>query len=265
MIPSTDLVLETRQAGVVTLQLNRPEQFNPLSSAMLTELADRLQRCAASSEDRVVILKASGKAFCAGHDLREMKAHPESEFYTTLFNQCSRLMMQLQRLPQPVIAQVQGVATAAGCQLVAMCDLAVASSNAQFAVSGVNLGLFCSTPSVALSRNLSRKKAFEWLVTGEFVDAYEALEAGLINRVVAPDALDHATQSMAQQIAAKSPQAIRMGKALFYKQLEMGIEAAYQLAGHTMACNMMGIDAQQGVAAFLEKRLPKTNVMPATS
>jgi enoyl-CoA hydratase/carnithine racemase len=248
------LVLESTQGAVHTLALNRAAQLNPLSEACLLELIAALDRLAKNSAIRVVVITAQGKAFSAGHDLREMRANPNSDFYQYLFAQCTRMMMALQRLPQPVIAKVPGVATAAGCQLVGMCDLAVASEQARFAVSGVNLGLFCSTPSVALSRNVPRKKAFEMLVTGEFISADEALAMGLVNRVVPQQQLDFAVDELAASICQKSQQAITMGKALFYKQLEMGIEAAYQLAGHTMACNMMGSDAQEGFAKFLDKR-----------
>ncbi len=250
-------ILRDQQGAVLTLTMNRAAQFNPLSSAMLSALQLELDRVREDVSVRVVVLAGGPKAFSAGHDLREMRANPDAEYYQKLFNQCTRMMMSLQRLPQPVIAKVQGMATAAGCQLVAMCDLAVAASDSRFAVSGVNLGLFCSTPSVALSRNVSRKAAFEMLFTGDFINAQQALEKGLVNRVVEADQLDAEVQRLAEQICAKSAQAITLGKQLFYKQLEMGIEAAYQLAGHTMACNMMGADAQEGFAAFIEKRAPR--------
>nr|MCU0952376.1 enoyl-CoA hydratase [Burkholderiaceae bacterium] len=198
----------------------------------------------------------AGKAFCAGHDLKQMKATPQQAYYQRLFADCARLMLKIQRLPQPVIARVHGVATAAGCQLVAMCDLAVAADVAKFAVSGINVGLFCSTPAVALSRNVSRKQAFEMLVTGEFIDAATACERGLVNRVVPADRLDAEVDSLARMIVAKPQVAIAMGKGMFYKQLEMGIEAAYQLAGQTMACNMVDDVAQEGVDAFMNKRRP---------
>jgi len=211
----------------------------------------------AASPARVVILAGAGRAFCAGHDLAEMRAQPSQAYYQALFAQCSKLMLTIQRMPQPVIAQVHGIATAAGCQLVAMCDLAVAASDARFAVSGVNLGLFCSTPSVPLSRNISRKQAFEMLVTGDFIDAPTACDRGLINRVAAADALASEVAALAQRICSKPRTAIEAGKGLFYRQLEMGIEAAYQLAGQTMACNMMDDSALEGTQAFLEKRPPK--------
>ena len=231
-------VLSARDArGVVTLTLNRPRAFNALSEAMLDALQAAFDRVAADDDVRVVVLAASGKAFCAGHDLKEMRASPTLAYYQRLFEQCGRLMMSVQRLPVPVIARVQGIATSAGCQLVAMCDLAVASSAAQFAVSGVNLGLFCSTPSVALSRNLSRKAAFEMLVTGEFIDAQQALAKGLINRVAEPEQLDAEIESLVASIVAKPRVALAMGKALFYRQIEAGIDVAYADAAQTMACN----------------------------
>jgi len=223
---------------------------------LLTDLQHALDSVAASPA-RVVILAGAGRAFCAGHDLAEMRAQPSQAYYQALFAQCSKLMLTIQRMPQPVIAQVHGIATAAGCQLVAMCDLALAASDARFAVSGVNLGLFCSTPSVPLSRNISRKQAFEMLVTGDFIDAPTACDRGLINRVAAPDALASEVAALAQRICNKPRSAIEAGKGLFYRQLEMGIDAAYQLAGQTMACNMMDDSALEGTQAFLEKRPPK--------
>jgi len=243
-------------AGAVRITLNRPNALNALSQALLTELQQALDSVAASPA-RVVILAGAGRAFCAGHDLAEMRAQPSQAYYQALFAQCSKLMLTIQRMPQPVIAQVHGIATAAGCQLVAMCDLALAASDARFAVSGVNLGLFCSTPSVPLSRNISRKQAFEMLVTGDFIDAPTACDRGLINRVAAADALASEVAALAQRICSKPRTAIEAGKGLFYRQLEMGIEAAYQLAGQTMACNMMDDSALEGTQAFLEKRPPK--------
>jgi enoyl-CoA hydratase/carnithine racemase len=249
------LVLHSRDArGVLTLTLNRPQAFNALSEAMLAALQAALDAAAADPTARVLIIKANGRAFCAGHDLKEMRAAPSLDYYDTLFAQCGRMMMTIQQLAVPVIAQVQGIATAAGCQLVAMCDLAVASSDARFAVSGINVGLFCSTPSVALSRNLSRKAAFEMLVTGAFISAQEALDKGLINRVAAAAALDAEVEALVAQIVAKPQVAIAMGKALFYRQLEVGIAQAYADAGRTMACNMMDEAALEGVQAFIEKR-----------
>ncbi len=241
--------------GTVCVTLNRPDAFNALSEAMLDELQAALNSLA-QSDSRVVVIAGAGRAFCAGHDLKEMRASPSLEYYQGLFARCTKLMLTIQRLPQPVIARVHGIATAAGCQLVAMCDLAVAADSAHFAVSGVNLGLFCATPSVPLSRNLSRKAAFEMLVTGEFVDAQKARELGLVNRVVASSDLDAEVAALASSICAKPVEAVRAGKGLFYRQLEMGVEAAYQLAGQTMACNMMDDSALEGVQAFIEKRSP---------
>ncbi|MFZ6775857.1 enoyl-CoA hydratase [Undibacterium sp. Ji83W] len=249
-------VLRGDVAGVTTLTMNRGERFNPLSEEMLAALQAEFKTIATDESVRVVVLAAAGKAFCAGHDLRQMQVHPSEAYYKSLFQQCSKLMLTIQKLPQPVIARVQGLATAAGCQLVGMCDLAVASENASFAVSGVNVGLFCSTPAVALSRNVSRKQAMEMLLTGDFIDARTAMQRGLVNRVVNPEQLDTCVAELAASIVAKPALAISMGKQLFYKQLEMGVEAAYQLAGQTMACNMLDDAAQEGVQAFLEKRRP---------
>jgi enoyl-CoA hydratase/carnithine racemase len=252
------LVLRADDArGVVTLTLNRPQAYNALSEAMLAALQRELDSIAPDEALRVVVLAAAGKAFCAGHDLREMRAQPSHDYYRRLFAQCTRMMLTLRRLPVPVIARVQGVATAAGCQLVAQCDLAVAASSARFAVSGVNLGLFCSTPGVPLSRNVARKQAFEMLVTGEFIDAQTALARGLVNRVVEPQELDAEVGRLTGTIVAKPRVAIAMGKELFYAQGELGIEAAYAAAGETMACNMMEEAALEGVQAFIEKRAPR--------
>jgi enoyl-CoA hydratase/carnithine racemase len=249
-------VVRTQTGATVTLTLNRPAQFNALSEAMLAELTGHLKEIATNEGVRVVVLAANGKAFCAGHDLREMMTEPSGDYYRDLFRQCTTMMMAIQQMPQPVIARVHGIATAAGCQLVAMCDLAYASSDAKFAVSGVNLGLFCSTPSVSLSRNLSRKDAFEMLVTGRFVDALQAKDKGLVNQVCEPDALDDAIAEVSNEICSKPAVAIAAGKQLFYRQLETGIESAYQMAGETMACNMMAEDTLEGVQAFLDKRPP---------
>src|SRR5689334_14589350 len=229
--------------GVVTLTLNRPAAFNALSEAMLAALRAELTALADEEAARVVVLAAEGRAFCAGHDLKEMLAEPSLAYYEGLFAECSRVMLAIQQLPVPVIARVHGIATAAGCQLVGMCDLAVASHDARFAVSGVNFGLFCSTPSVALTRNLSRKAAFEMLVTGEFISASEAMTKGLVNRVVDPQALDAELEKLVVAIVAKPRTAIAMGKTLFYRQIESGITAAYEDAGRTMACNMMHASA----------------------
>lgn len=252
-------VLREDKDGIATLTLNRGERFNALSEQMLSALQQHLKDIAADSSVRVVVLAAAGKAFCAGHDLRQMAAQPDERYYQELFDQCSKLMLTLQKLPQPVIARVHGLATAAGCQLVAMCDLAVAAEHARFAVSGIHVGLFCATPGVALSRNVSRKQALEMLLTGDFIDAHTALQYGLVNHVVAADQLDATVARLAAAIVAKPAVAIRMGKELFYKQAEMGIAAAYQLAGRTMACNLMEPSAQEGVQAFLEKRQPDWN------
>ena len=250
-------MLRSRDArGVITLTLNRPQAFNALSEELLAALQAELDAVAADDTARVVVLAAAGKAFCAGHDLKEMRSDPSLGYYQRLFAQCGAVMLAVQRLPVPVIARVQGIATAAGCQLVAMCDLAVAASAARFAVSGVNLGLFCSTPSVALSRNLQRKAAFEMLVTGEFISAEQALAKGLVNRVVPLEQLDAEVESLVASIVAKPRAAIAMGKQLFYRQLETGIEAAYEDAVQTMACNMMDASALEGVQAFIDKRAP---------
>jgi enoyl-CoA hydratase/carnithine racemase len=254
---SNSLLLRSRDArGVVTLTMNRPDAFNSLSEALIAALHAEFEAIGADESVRAVVLAGAGKAFCAGHDLKEMRAAPSRGYYERLFADCARMMLAVQRAPVPVIARVHGIATAAGCQLVAMCDLAVAAETARFAVSGVNLGLFCSTPSVALSRNVGRKAAFEMLVTGGFIGAAEAREKGLVNRVVAADRLDAEIESLVAAIAAKPRVAIALGKRLFYRQLEVGIEAAYAEAGRTMACNMMEPSALEGVQAFIEKRPP---------
>ncbi len=250
-------VVESRDArGVVTLTLNRPAAFNALSEGMLEALQAALDKVAAEDAARAVVIAGAGKAFCAGHDLKEMRAAPSLGYYQRLFAQCGRMMMTIQKLPVPVIARVHGIATAAGCQLVAMCDLAVAARDARFAVSGINVGLFCSTPSVALSRNLARKAAFEMLVSGEFISADEALAKGLVNRVAEPQALDAEVEALLAPILAKPRVALALGKQLFYRQLEKGIEAAYADAEATMACNMMEPAALEGVQAFIDKRAP---------
>jgi enoyl-CoA hydratase/carnithine racemase len=243
--------------GVVTLTLNRPHAFNALSEATLIALQRELDAIARDESVRVLVLAAEGKAFSAGHDLKEMRAAPSLEYYERLFAQCSNMMLAIQRLPVPVIARVHGIATAAGCQLVAMCDLAVASSTARFAVSGVNLGLFCSAPGVALSRNVLRKAAFEMLVTGEFISAQEAKARGLVNRVAEPEQLDAEVEKLVATIVAKPRIALAMGKEFFYRQAELGIAAAYEAASQTMACNMMDEAALEGIQAFIEKRPPR--------
>lgn len=251
------LLLQDRDdRGVVTLTLNRPQAFNALSEAMLTALGEAVDALAEDNSVRAVVLGASGKAFCAGHDLKEMRAEPSLAYYERLFEQCTKVMLSVQRLPVPVIARVHGLATAAGCQLVAMCDLAVAGDNARFAVSGVNVGLFCATPAVALSRNVPRKAAFEMLVTGEFISAEQARALGLVNRVAPDEGLDGEIEALVSSIVAKPRAAVAMGKALFYRQIDVDIESAYADAGTTMACNMMDPAALEGVQAFIDKRPP---------
>jgi enoyl-CoA hydratase/carnithine racemase len=245
-----------RADGLSTLTLNRPGQFNSLSQDMLAALQQELDAIATSDSVRVVVIAGAGKAFCAGHDLKEMRANHNKEFMQALFRQCGQLMLSITRMPQPVIARVHGIATAAGCQLVSMCDLAVAADVARFAVSGINVGLFCSTPAVGLARNLGRKAALEMLLTGDFIDALEAKSRGLVNRVVPADALDAEIEQLAQSILAKSAVAVRMGKDMFYRQLEMGLAEAYDYAGEVMACNMMSADAGEGIDAFMQKRKP---------
>ncbi|UCV03024.1 enoyl-CoA hydratase [Dechloromonas denitrificans] len=258
MILEAPLVLRTDRAdGLTTLTLNRPGQFNSLSKDMLSALQGELDGIAADPAVRVVVIAGAGKAFCAGHDLKEMRANHSKEFMQALFKQCGELMLTITRLPQPVIARIHGIATAAGCQLVSMCDLAVAADVAKFAVSGINVGLFCSTPAVGLARNLGRKAALEMLLTGEFIDAMEAKAKGLVNRVVPADALDAEIERLAQAIIAKSAVAVRTGKGMFYQQLEMGLVEAYAYAGEVMACNMMSEDAGEGIDAFMQKRPPQ--------
>ena len=246
---------EDRDA-VATLWLNRPARQNALSDELIAALQAACDELAGDETVRVVVLAGSGPAFCAGHDLREMHARPDPAYHRDLFARCTRMMLSLAGLPQPVIARVHGVATAAGCQLVATCDLAVASERARFATSGIDVGLFCSTPAVPLSRNVSRKRAFEMLVTGEFIDAATALDWGLVNRVVPEGELDGAVLGLARTIAAKSPVAIRAGKRLFASQLAAGLEQAYALACETMAGNLAAGDAAEGIEAFLAKRKP---------
>lgn len=240
--------------GVVTLTLNNPKQFNALSVALLSALQKELDAIAEDKTIRVVVIAAEGKAFCAGHNLKEMRAHSDRAFHQALFNQCSQMMLTLNRMPQVVIAKVQGIATAAGCQLVASCDLAVASSTAKFATSGINVGLFCSTPAVAVSRNLSPKQAFEMLITGEFIDAETAANQGLINQVAAPEELDNTLQSLIDAIISKSPVATATGKQMFYNQLGMSLPDAYDYASQVMVENMMADDVAEGIDAFIEKR-----------
>ena len=254
--PEQPLLLRRDEQGVAHLTLNRPAQFNALSMAMLDALIAALDAIARDETVRVVVLGGAGKAFCAGHDLRELRATPTQAFGQALFRQAARLMTRLTALPQPVIARVHGIATAAGCQLVSMCDLAVAAEEARFAVSGINVGLFCATPAVGLARNIGRKAAFEMLVTGDFIDAAEAQRRGLVNRVVTGAALDAEIARLSAAICAKPAGALRRGKQLFYQQLEMGVEAAYQLAAESMACNLASAEVAEGIDAFLAKRAP---------
>lgn len=240
--------------GVHTLTLNRPDNFNTLGEDVLAALQSALDAIALDASARVLVIAAEGKAFCAGHNLKEIRAQPELAYYQKLFARCTRVMLAIQNLPLPVIARVQGLATAAGCQLVAQCDLAVAASCASFGVNGIDVGLFCATPSVPLVRNMPAKQAMEMLLTGEFISADEALARGLVNRVVPLEALDAEVEKLLLALLAKPREALALGKSLFYKQRETGIEAAYQLAGQTMACNMMQPVAQEGVQAFIEKR-----------
>ena len=254
-VGSDDALLRLERNGpVARLTLQHGAKYNVLSRAMIAELVQVLERLGADPSVRVVVLAADGRAFCAGHDLAEMGTDANLDSLRELFAACSELMLLIQRLPQPVIARVHGVAAAAGCQLVAMCDLAVASSEARFAVSGINLGLFCATPSVALSRNVLQKPALEMLLTGDFIDAATARERGLVNRVVAADALDAEVEALAASIAAKSPAAIAAGKRLFYQQRELTIEAAYRAAGEVMASNAVTDETQAGIAKFAKRR-----------
>lgn len=247
-------LLVSSENRITTLTLNRPDQYNALSEEMLDAIEGELDRLATDTDCQVVVIAARGRAFCAGHDLKQMRANPDRDYYRRLFGQCGRVMQKIMALPQPVIARVQGVATAAGCQLVATCDMAVAVDSARFAVSGINVGLFCNTPSVPLSRNLGRKRALELLLTGQFLDAQRAEAEGLINYAVPQEQLDSEVRRLADLICAKSPAAVRAGKGTFYRQLEMGVEGAYDLATEAMACNMMFEDAAEGIDAFMQKR-----------
>lgn len=247
--------------GVALLTMNAPERLNALSDDMIAALHGALDAIAADNTVRVVVLAGTGKAFCAGHDLKEMQAGRQSEdggrgYYSDLFMRCSALMARIQSLPQPVIARVHGIATAAGCQLVATCDMAVADNETRFGVNGVNIGLFCSTPMVALSRNLPRKQAFEMLTTGQFIDAHKARELGLINRVVRPEDLADETQRLAETVASKLSVAVKIGKQAFYAQLQMPTDQAYRFTGEVMVENMLHRDTEEGIQAFIEKRRP---------
>ena len=248
------LLRERRQDGVVTLTLNRPRQYNALSEELIAALTAELKALAEDDSLRCLVLAAAGKAFCAGHDLKQMRSNPDQDYYRRLFAGCSEMMQAIVALPVPVVARVHGMATAAGCQLVATCDLAVAVEEARFATSGINAGLFCSTPAVALTRNIPIKSAFEMLVTGDFIPAAEALRLGLINRAVPAGELDRAVDELVARILAKSPVAVRTGKRMLYEQLNKGLAEAYAFAGEVMACNMMAEDAGEGIDAFIEKR-----------
>lgn len=251
---NSPVLLREDTGGIATLTLNRPNKYNALSVELLTSLENTLEAIASDDTVRVVVLTAAGKAFCAGHDLSEIREDTTLETTKALFDQCSRVMLAITRIPQPVIARVHGTATAAGCQLVATCDLAIAAEEARFATSGVNLGLFCATPLVAVTRNLGRKQAMEMLMTGDFIDAQTAQEWGLVNRVVAASELDAAVAALASKIASKLPAAVAAGKRLFYRQMEAATEAAYKDAGQVITANMMDEDAQEGIDAFLAKR-----------
>ena len=247
--------------GVAHLRMNAPEKLNALSEAMLKALHNEFDSLAQDRSIRAVILSGAGKAFCAGHDLKEMTVGRQSEddgkaYFKSLFDTCAKMMSSIQKLPQPVIAKVHGIATAAGCQLVSSCDLAVAEDGAQFGVNGVNIGLFCSTPMVALSRNIPRKKAFEMLTTGQFINAETAREYGLINRIARPEDLDFVTGELANTISSKLAAAVKIGKEAFYKQLEMSLEDAYSYTGDVMVENMLYRDTREGISAFIEKRDP---------
>jgi len=256
------ILLRQDENGIATLTMNRPKALNALSEEMLTALQNEMDSIAENRSIRVVVLKGAGKAFCAGHDLKQMTAARQVEdagkaYFNDLFAQCGRLMTSITKLPQPVIAQTHGIATAAGCQLVASCDLAMAADDTRFGVNGINIGLFCSTPMVALTRNISRKQAFEMLTTGDFIDAARAESIGLINHAVPHDELERATRSLAEKLSAQLGVAVKIGKESFYKQLEMGLEDAYAFTGAAMAENMLHRETEKGVAAFLDKRKPE--------
>lgn len=242
--------------GIATLTLDRPQRFNTLTSEVIAALSAHLAALAASDEARVVILAATGKAFCTGHDLKEMNAQRDAAFYRRLLADCSRMMQAIVALPQPVIAQVQGIATAAGCQLVATCDMAVAAASARFATNGIQNGLYCATPAVALSRVVPRKHALEMLLTGDFISAARAAAIGLVNHVVDDEALATETRALAARIAEKSQFAVRLGKASYYRQADQGLDTAYRGAAEDLVCNLMSADGQEGIDAFIEKRKP---------
>lgn len=256
-------ILERNDSNAIaTLTLNSPERLNALSDEMLAALQSEFDALKQDNSVRAVILSGAGKAFCAGHDLKQMTAGRQAEdggkaYFQDLFSRCATMMTTIRTLPQPVIAQVHGIATAAGCQLVASCDMAIAAAGTRFGVNGVNIGLFCSTPMVALSRNIPRKQAFEMLTTGEFIDTETAKTLGLINRAVEPDVLEQETRKLAETVASKLGAAVKVGKEAFYKQLEMDVDAAYSYTGDVMAQNMLYRDTAEGISAFLEKRTPK--------
>lgn len=248
------LVLRADHGGVATLTLNRPAQRNALSIGLMSALQAEIDAAGKDASVKVVVIAGAGPGFCGGHDLKEMRANPGRQAYEALFAQCSRLMLSIVRLPKPVIARVHAIAAAAGCQLVATCDLAVAAKSARFAVNGVNIGLFCSTPMVALTRAIGRKPALEMLLTGEMIDAETALANGLVNKVVPDDQLDDAVQELTGKIIAKSPYALKIGKEAFYRQAELGLEDAYAYASQVMTTNMLARDAEAGIDAFIAKR-----------
>ncbi len=250
------VVLSQKKNGVATVTLNRPKQYNAMSSEVLNQLDGVLKQLAKDESIRVVVLAANGPAYCSGHDLKEMMANRTPQFIGDLFDRCSQVMLTLQDLPQPVIARVQGIATAAGCQLVAQCDMAVASTDAKFATSGINLGLFCATPGVPVSRNIPRKRAFEMLFTGEFINAETALAWGLVNRVAPPEKLDEEVRKLVDTIVDKPRAVCAAGKRLFYQQIESKIESAYKIASAAITKNMLDENAAEGVGAFIEKRKP---------
>lgn len=253
---SESLVLRSDNDGLSHLILNRPKSYNALSIPCMVALKEEIEAISEDSSIKVVILSGSGKGFCAGHDLKDMRANSDREFYELTFDTCVEMMMSIINCPKPVIAQVHGIATAAGCQLVSTCDLAVADENTKFATPGVNIGLFCSTPMVAVSRNVSRKHAMEMLLTGDFISAQRAFEIGLINKIVSEDELDKAALELATKIASKSPLTLKIGKEAFYKQLDMDLPSAYKYCSSVMVENMMARDAEEGINAFLEKRTP---------
>ncbi len=252
-----DLSLLSVKDHIGTITLNRPKQYNALSRPMIASVSTKLDEINEDKDIHVVVLAANGPGFCAGHDLKEICNNRNEDYLETLFNECSQMMLKILKLNQPVIAKVHSIATAAGCQLVATCDLAVASEKARFATPGVNIGLFCSTPMVALSRNVSRKNAMEMLLTGDIFSSEHASNIGLINKVVKEDDLDKAVEELALKIASKSPLTLAMGKQAFYKQLESGISEAYEYAGAVMCQNMLTNDADEGIKAFIEKRQPE--------